>query len=71
MGGDGDAMSLVKAALVPAVLFFALSPGILINIPPVDGQWWMSGRTSFTSALVAAILYGVILVLIARRGKKM
>ncbi len=44
-----------------AILFFILSPGILINIPPIGKFEWASGKTSIQSAFVHAILFGCIL----------
>ncbi len=50
--------------LVLAILFFVLSPGILLTLPPVGNKIWMSGKTSITSALVHAIVFVGILYLI-------
>ncbi len=50
--------------LVLAVLFFVLSPGVLLTLPPVGKKIWMSGQTSITSALVHAIVFVGILYLI-------
>jgi len=49
---------------VLAVLFFVLSPGVLLTLPPVGKKIWMSGQTSITSALVHAIVFVGILYLI-------
>ncbi len=50
--------------LVLAILFFVLSPGVLLTLPPVGKKIWMSGQTSITSALVHAIVFVGILYLI-------
>ncbi len=50
--------------LVLAVLFFVLSPGVLLTLPPVGKKIWMSGQTSITSALVHAIVFVGVLYLI-------
>jgi hypothetical protein len=50
--------------LVLAILFFVLSPGVLLTLPPVGKKIWMSGQTSITSALVHAVVFLGILYLI-------
>ncbi len=50
--------------LVLAILFFVLSPGVLLTLPPVGKKIWMSGQTSITSALVHAIVFVGIFYLI-------
>ncbi len=50
--------------LVLAILFFVLSPGVLLTLPPVGKKIWMSGQTSITSAIVHAIVFVGILYLI-------
>ncbi len=50
--------------LVLAILFFVLSPGVLLTLPPVGKKICMSGQTSITSALVHAIVFVGILYLI-------
>jgi hypothetical protein len=50
--------------LVLAILFFVLSPGVLLTLPPVGKKIWMSGQTSITSALVHAVVFVGILYLI-------
>jgi hypothetical protein len=47
-----------------AILFFLLSPGILLTIPPVGKKIWMSGQTSITASLVHAIVFVGILYLV-------
>ncbi len=61
-----------------AVLFFLLSPGVLITIPPVGKKLFMSCQTSVLSAFVHALVfaglvylcneYGIVEGLIARPG---
>ncbi len=43
--------------LVLALLFFVLSPGILLTLPPIGKKWWMTGQTSTTAALVSYKLF--------------
>ncbi len=50
--------------LVLAILFFVLSPGVLLTLPPVGKKIWMSGQTSITSVLVHAVVFVGILYLI-------
>ena len=50
--------------LVLAILFFVLSPGVLLTLPPVGKKIWMSGQTSITSALVHAFVFVGIFYLI-------
>lgn len=50
--------------LVLVILFFVLSPGVLLTLPPVGKKILMSGQTSITSALVHAVVFVGILYLI-------
>ncbi len=47
-----------------AILFFVLSPGVLLTLPPVGKKIWMSGETSCLSAFVHSIVFVGILYLI-------
>ena len=47
-----------------AVLFFVLSPGVLLTLPPVGKKIWMSGQTSCMAAFVHAIVFVGVLWLI-------
>jgi hypothetical protein len=44
------------------VLFVLLSPGVLLTLPPVGGQVFMSGKTSLIAVLVHAVIFVVILM---------
>jgi len=44
-----------------ALLFFLLSPGVLLTIPPRSGGLFMSGQTSLLAAAVHALVYVVVL----------
>jgi len=46
------------------LLIFALSPGVLLTLPPGRGGIWMSGNTSTAAAFVHALLLVAILYLI-------
>jgi hypothetical protein len=39
------------------VLFFLLSPGVLLTIPPMSGGLFMSGQTSILAAAVHAFVF--------------
>lgn len=44
-----------------AVVFFLLSPGVILTIPPVFPPQFFSGRTSVVAAAVhAAVFYAVV-----------
>ncbi len=51
-----------------AILFFILSPGILLTIPPVGKKIFRSGQTSMIAALVHAIVFVGILYLLESQG---
>ncbi len=42
---------------ISALLFFILSPGVLLTIPPGPGGVWMSRETSLAAAAVHAIVF--------------
>jgi len=46
-----------------AALFFILSPGVLLTIPPIGKKIWMSGMTSIYAAIIHAILFATIIYL--------
>jgi hypothetical protein len=43
------------------VLFVLLSPGMLLTLPPVGKQIFMSGKTSLIAVLVHAVVFYVLL----------
>ena len=43
------------------VLFVLLSPGMLLTLPPVGKQIFMSGKTSMIAVLVHAVVFYVLL----------
>lgn len=51
-----------------AILFFVLSPGVLLTLPPVGKKWWMSGQTSIMAAAVHAVVFAVVLYLLRSYG---
>jgi len=46
------------------ILFFLLSPGVLLTIPPVGGKLFMSGKTSLMAAAVHAVVFVLVYLLI-------
>lgn len=54
--------------VVLAILFFVLSPGVLLTLPPVGKKIWMSGQTSMVAAAVHAIVFVVVLCLLSQYG---
>lgn len=47
--------------LTLAVLFFVLSPGVLLTLPPVGRKIFMSGKTSLVAAAVHAVVFWLVL----------
>jgi len=43
------------------ILFLLLQPGLLLTIPPVGKQVFMSGKTSMTAIVVHALIFAAIL----------
>jgi hypothetical protein len=53
--------------LVTTALFLALSPGLLLTIPPGSGGLLRSGQTSLPAALTHAIVFAVVFALLRRQ----
>ena len=51
-----------------AILFFVLSPGVLLTLPPVGKKIWMSGQTSVVSVFVHALVFAFVVYLCDRYG---
>ncbi len=47
-----------------ALLFFLLSPGVLLTIPAGSRGLWMSGQTSVTAAAVHALVFVVAMYIL-------
>ncbi len=45
--------------LLVILLFILLSPGMLLTLPPINGKFWMTRKTSVTSVLVHAAVFGL------------
>lgn len=54
--------------LTLAVLFFLLSPGVLLTLPPVGKKIWMSGQTSLVASIVHAIVFIGVVYLLSQYG---
>ena len=52
-----------QKVLVPALLFAALSPGIILSLPSLN---LMSGQTSFMSVLIHAVVLSLVYFVIAK-----
>ena len=56
---------------VPAALFLALSPGILLttdgSIPPGSKGLYMSGETGIESVMIHAVVFAVVFALLRRQ----
>ncbi len=46
---------------VLAALFFVLSPGVLLTLPPGSKGVWMSCQTSVTAAIVHSLVFVLVL----------
>ncbi len=54
--------------IILALLFFVLSPGVLLTLPPIGKKWWMTGQTSIMAAAVHAVVFAVVLYLLNSYG---
>jgi hypothetical protein len=53
--------------LVTTSLFLALSPGLLLTLPPGSGGVFRSGQTSLPAVLTHAIVFAVVFALLRRQ----
>ena len=53
--------------LVTTSLFLALSPGMLLTIPPGSKGLFMSGQTGVPAALVHAVVFAVVFALLRKQ----
>jgi hypothetical protein len=53
--------------VVTTVLFLALSPGLLLTLPPGSGGVVRSGQTSLEASLTHAIVFAVVFALLRRQ----
>ena len=52
--------------IVCGLLFFLLSPGVLLTIPPCSKGLFMSGQTSILAAAVHAVVFVIVSQLVMR-----
>jgi len=53
--------------LVTTALFLALSPGLLLTLPPGSGGVFRSGQTSLEASLTHSIVFAVVFALLRRQ----
>ena len=59
---------LTKTDLIVAtVLFLALSPGLLLTLPPGSGGVLKSGQTSISAAVTHAVVFAVVFALLRKQ----
>jgi hypothetical protein len=56
--------------VVTTVLFLALSPGMLLTLPPGSKGVFMSGQTSPASALVHTVVFALVFALLRKQFPK-
>ena len=56
-----------QKVVLPASLFLALSPGILLSIPPGSKGLFMSGQTSMSSAVVHTVVFALVFALLRKQ----
>lgn len=71
-------MKCLLCAVVSAVLFFVLSPGVLLTLPPacngdvflaIDKEKSSNCVTSYTAAAVHALVFGVLIFFLCLMNK--
>jgi hypothetical protein len=53
--------------LVTTTLFLALSPGLLLTLPPGSGGVVRSGQTSLPAALTHAVVFALVFAILRRQ----
>lgn len=53
--------------LVTTTLFIALSPGLLLTLPPGSGGVLQSGQTSISAAVTHAVVFAVVFALLRKQ----
>ena len=61
MGVENVRTKIVMSLLLLAVLFFILSPGVIITLPPVGRRIFMSEKTSIMAALFHAVVFVLLI----------
>ena len=60
----------MMSLLVAGLLFFILSPGVLLTIPPCSKGLFMSNQTSIAAAAVHAVVFVAVSYLLMSIGEK-
>jgi hypothetical protein len=61
-------MSLTRADLtVTMLLFLALTPGVLLTLPPMSGGVFMSGQTSMIAVALHTLVFAGVFALLRQR----
>ena len=54
-------MASVGTAIILGALMFALTPGVLISIPPGPNRLWtFGGQVTWTNAIVHAVVFALV-----------
>ena len=53
--------------LTLVLLFVLLSPGVLLTLPPVGNNVFMSGKTSLVAVIVHAAVFALVLCIMKKR----
>ena len=54
-------------AVVETLLFLWLTPGMVLTLPPIGGDWFCTETTSWQAVLTHAALFATILVLLKHK----
>ena len=56
-------MASIGTAGILAAIMFALTPGVLISIPPGPNRRWLfGGQVTWTNAIIHAIVFAVVVM---------
>lgn len=56
-------MASVGTAVILGAIMFALTPGVLISIPPGPNRLWLfGGQVTWTNAIVHAVVFAIIVM---------
>lgn len=50
----------VADIIVPAIVFIIATPGVLLSIPPVRGEFFMTGETGTTQIMVHTMIFAIM-----------